>query len=129
MSNWDGKTERRRSQVRCQDEVFEKIADLEDRFRAVEKQVIILVSALESEKGSVSRIMYDISEMIKAHQETIHGDGTRNNIGNCSRITFIENDLKERKEDEDKKSTQFIGMLIAIGLIVIKSVLDLFTGK
>lgn len=117
-----GDPDRRRSQVRCQPEVFNKISDLEDRFRSVEKQLLLLISAVDSEKGNTTRIMDDMSEMLRNHQKTLYGDGDKNNPGNCERINNLETIEKDRKF--------YLGsMFVAICGLIVNLFFEWITGK
>ena len=125
---WDGH-ERRKNQLRCQTEILDKIEDLQEKFSIIEKQVLILMRHVESEKGNLVVLTDKMEDLLEKHNNTLYGDGSKEHVGNCERLNILEDDFEGRKKEEDKKNTHLFGLWVGVGLMAIKTIWDFITGK
>lgn len=123
MQNWrPGDPERRKSQVRCQGEVFNQISELREGQQELFNQMKLIISHFESEKGHIEYHMKRINSLIEHHSLTLFGDGTKAKPGNCHRIDNL----------EEIESNRRVHLLVLWGAVVtsaVKTFWDVFTGK
>lgn len=117
-----GDPDRRRTQTRCQGEVFEQINELKDGQIAIEKQLGILIAHIESEKGNMVYVINRLTNITEKHEKTLFGDGTKYHLGNCERLNTLET-------IEENRAKHLMVLWSAVIVSVVKTCWDFFTGK
>jgi hypothetical protein len=111
---WDGQ-ERRADHREFQQ-------DVSDRLRALERQVIILTSAVESQEKIIAEYVKTTNTLLNKHDNTIYGDGTLKGIGYGERLNNLERVEKGRQ-------THFLVLTGAVIAGFVKMIFDFLTKQ
>lgn len=83
--------------IQMLDKVLENIKELKEQVTSIDKQLGILVSSTDSERGNLTQILNDIRSKQDKHEISLYGDVNRNVLGNCERLNRLEESEKVRE--------------------------------
>lgn len=106
-------------------ELFTKMEAIHIQLENVRLQQLRFASDRESEKGTMARIHSQMDDQIDKIERTFNETIFDREKG----IAFILDRLLEKDKKREESRKQIIGLWIAVGIMVIKMVFDLFNSK